>query len=98
MPKGLSKTAERTMADIKNENMDQDVTFSPPEEMFTQEDQTIREVPETGDDIEEVYRQVSPVLEPETKDYIKSRGYSKGDMVCRGKGKAIRGFKFGGCK
>lgn len=82
----------------KNENMDQDVTFPYPEEMYTQEDQTIREVPETGDDIEEVYRQVSPVLEPETKDYIKSRGYKTGDLVCKGKGKAIRGYKFGGCK
>lgn len=89
---------------LKNATLDEieafqnDVTLQPDPRMFTQEDQTIRESAETGADIEEVYRQVSPVLEPETKNYIKSRGYSTGDMVCKGKGKAIRGYKFGGCK
>ena len=62
------------------------------------EEQVLRYPSETEEDKIELYRQASPVLEPETKDYLKSRGYSKGDMVCKGKGKAIRGYKFGGCR
>ena len=58
MPKEMSKTAKRTINDIKdivdklekdpirapikNENMDQDVTRPYPEEMYLQEDQEIR--------------------------------------------------------
>jgi hypothetical protein len=46
MPKEMSKTAQRTMDDIKdmmrNEDMDQDVTHPYPEEMYLQEDQEIR--------------------------------------------------------
>lgn len=62
------------------------------------EEQIIRYPSETEADKSELYRQVSPVLEPETKDYLKSRGYKTGDLVCKGKGKAIRGYKFGGCR
>ena len=58
MPKEMSKTAKRTINDIKdivdklekdpirapmkNENMDQDVTRPYPEEMYLQEDQEIK--------------------------------------------------------
>ena len=58
MPKEMSKTAKRTMNDIKdivdklkkdairapmkNEDMDQDVTRPYPEEMYLQEDQEIK--------------------------------------------------------
>jgi len=46
MPKEMSKTAKRTMDDIKdmmrNEDMDQDVTRPYPEEMYLQEDQEIK--------------------------------------------------------
>lgn len=95
---GKRKALSEMERDI--ETYQNDRTMSPDPRMFDQpeSEQIIRYPESSQEEIMESYRQVSPILEPETKEYIKSRGYSKGDMVCRGGRKAIKGLKFGGVK